>query len=116
MAYTDITQNYTAQSGERFILPCPIKPGALLQSYSMIWMEDSVEIANSQTGRITDSRYGINGTTFALIIDPVNVNDTSSNYRCQVYLSLTLTPNNNYYSTVLSIWCADILGSQSNFR
>ena len=88
---TDITQNYTAQSGDRVVLPCPIQPGALLQSYSVIWMEDSVEIANSQTGRITNSRYGINGTTFALIIDPVNVNDTSSSYQCQVFVTNPIT-------------------------
>ena len=86
-----ITQNYTASSGERVVLPCPIQPGALLQSYSVIWMKDSVEIANSQNSRKTDSRYDIDRATYALIIDPVNVNDSSLSFQCQVFVTNPIT-------------------------
>ena len=121
---TGVIQKYIAQSGDRVGLHCPILPGALQQHYSVIWTKDDVEIANSrfhdQSIRNPDSRYNIDGATYALIIDPVNVADSNSNYQCQVFvtnpttdtkqqlqyypqlasgvqLSLTVKENNNYY-------------------
>ena len=82
-----INQKYTALSGERVVLSCPFKPGALLQYYSVKWMKDSIDIAKAP-----NSKYRIDGATFALIIDPVSVNDTSSNYQCQVSVT---NPNTN---------------------
>lgn len=77
--------------GESVVLSCPIQPGALLEYYSAIWMKDSIEIANSeafnpQTINETDSRYDIDRATYALIINPVSVNDSSTSYECQVYV------------------------------
>ena len=85
---TGVTQNYTALSGEKIILPCPIEPGALLQYYSVIWMKKNVVIAtaNSQNSRTTSSKYDIDRATYSLIIDPMSVNDTSPSYQCQMYV------------------------------
>ena len=80
------TRSYTAHSGDRVILPCPIQPGALLQYYSVIWTKDSNEIANSQNSVTTNGKYGIDRSTYSLIIDPVDANDTSPSYQCQVYV------------------------------
>ena len=68
------------------VLPCPFKPGALLQYYSVKWMKDSIEIAES-----SNSKYRIDRATYALIIDPVSVNDTSSNYQCQMFVTNPIT-------------------------
>ena len=89
-------KNITAPSGDRALLPCPIQPGALLQYYSVAWMKASVTIAeltttNPQDIRKTDSRYDIDRATYALIIDPVSVNDTNTNYQCQVSVQNPMT-------------------------
>ena len=65
------------------VLHCPIQPGALLQSYSVVWKKDDTEI-NVTT---LDSKYDIDRATYALIIDPVSVNDSSTGYKCQVYVN-----------------------------
>ena len=80
----------------RVVLPCPIRPGALVQYYSVIWMKDSVEIAkgiNPQDVMTTDVRYSIDNSTFALIIDPVilSMGDLSKNYQCQVFVTNPIT-------------------------
>ena len=54
-------------------------------------MKDGVEIANSQSIRKPDSRYDIDRATYALIIDPVDENDTSSSYECQVFVTNPIT-------------------------
>ena len=69
-------------------LPCPFKPGALLQYYTVKWMKDSIEIAIAPN---CNSKYRIDRATYALIIDPVSVNDTSSNYQCQVFVINPIT-------------------------
>ena len=81
----------TALLGDRVDLHCPIQPGALLQHYSVIWMKDGVEIANSQSIREPNNRYDIDRATYALIIDPVDENDTSLNYQCQVFVTNPIT-------------------------
>ena len=92
---TCIIQNFTALSGDRFLLPCPIQPGALLQYYSVVWRKDSTMIAQAMNPHEdvekTDSRYDIDRATYALIIDPVSVNDTSANYQCQVSVQNPMT-------------------------
>ena len=106
MPDTGVAQNYTALSGERVILPCPIEPGALLQFYSVIWMKDNVEIATANSQRTTTSReYDIDRATYSLIIDPVRVSDASPSYQCQMYVH---NPNTytkqqlQYYPQVVS--------------
>lgn len=82
-----IIQNFTAKAGDRVVLPCPIQPGALRQSYSVIWKKD-----NDIINHIND-RYDIDAETYALVIDPVSVSDSSTNYQCDVsveYPSCTL--------------------------
>ena len=84
-------QNYTATSGDRAVLHCPITPGALLQNYSVIWKKDNVEIAEvsnpHQNVNTADCKYDIDRATYALIIDPVSANDSSTGYNCHVYVS-----------------------------
>ena len=80
---------FTATSGDRVVLPCPIQPGALLRHYSVRWMKDNTAIAlfNPQRVRnvINDSRYEIDRTDYSLIIKSVNINDTSiAGYRCDL--------------------------------
>lgn len=107
MPDTGVAQNYTALSGERVVLPCPIEPGALLQSYSVIWMKDNVEIAtaNSLTSTTTSSKYDIDRAMYALIIDPVSINDTSPSYQCQMYVHNPNTDTKQqlqYYPQIVS--------------
>ena len=86
------TQSFTQ---DQVVLPCPIRPGALLQYYSVIWIKDSIEIAKSlkpQEVVTTDDRYSIDGSTFALIIDPVSMpGDLSEDYQCQVFVTNPIT-------------------------
>ena len=82
-------QNQIALSGDRVVLHCPIQPGALLQSYSVVWKKDDAEIAkfepsSPQNVTTLDSKYDIDKATYALIIDPVSVNDSSTGYKCQL--------------------------------
>ena len=72
------------------VLPCPFKPGALLQYYAVVWRKDSIDIAELL---IDNSKYRIDGATYALIIDPVSVNDTSSNYQCRMFVTNPITNN-----------------------
>ena len=81
--------SFTATSGERVVLPCPIQPGALLQHYSVRWMKDNTAVArfNPQRVRnvIDNSRYEIDRTDYSLITKSVNVNDTSiAGYHCNL--------------------------------
>lgn len=50
----------------------------------------------------------INATTFGLIVDPVNVNDTSSSYQCQVFVTNPVTNTKQplqYYPQLTSgVW------------
>lgn len=106
---TCATRSYTALSGNRVVLPCPIEPGALLQHYSAIWMKGSVMIAeaiNPQNVRKTDCRYDIDRATYALIINPVSVNDSSTDYKCQVLVNNPTTRTRqqlHYYPQSLSL-------------
>jgi hypothetical protein len=85
-----IKQKYTALSGDRVVFPCPIQPGALLRYYSVQWTKDDIKIATAPN---CNSKYRIDRTTYALIIDPVSVNDTSSSYQCQVAVTYPNTNN-----------------------
>ena len=75
-------------SGDRVVLQCPIQPGALLQQYSVRWVKEDTLVAeatNPQSVRtVDDARYKIDRATYSLIIDSVNINDTSSNYQCEL--------------------------------
>lgn len=86
---SDVVQTFTAMSGNSAVLYCPIRPGALLQFYSVRWKKNGVPIAElcGPSGfTSTDSRYEINQSTFSLTIDPANVNDSSNSYQCDVYV------------------------------
>ena len=80
-------------SGDRVVLPCPIQPGALLEQYSVVWRKGDtaiVEAINPQDVR-TEPRYNIDRATYSLIIDSVNINDTSSGYRCELSVTNPIT-------------------------
>ena len=87
--------NYTAVSGDRVILQCPIQPGALIRQYSVRWVKEDTliaEITNPQSAMVADgSRYKIDRATYSLIIDSVNINDTSSGYKCELSVTNPLT-------------------------
>ena len=50
-----------------------------------------------------DSRYKINESTFALIIDSVNVNDSNMNYQCEVSVTNPLTDESEILHTSLRV-------------
>ena len=75
-------------SGERVVLHCPIQPGAFLQQYSVRWMKGGIPIANVNNAQnvmtADDSHYQIDRGRYSLIISSVNVNDTSTDYQCDL--------------------------------
>ena len=82
-------------SGDKAILHCPIQPGALLQQYSVIWTKGSTPIAKvtSPQGQLehSDPRYQIDSGSYSLIINPVTINDTSSDYQCEIFVTISST-------------------------
>ena len=81
-------------SGDRVVLPCPIQRGALLEQYSVVWKKGDttiVEATNPQDVRAAEPQYNINRATYSLIIDSVNINDTSSGYRCELSVTNPIT-------------------------
>jgi hypothetical protein len=85
---------FTATSGDRIILQCPIQPGALLEYYSVQWMKDNVLIAEARNPHdiiATDSRYSIDASSYSLVIDNVNSNDSSSYYQCALFATNPIT-------------------------
>ena len=86
---------FTARVGGTAILPCPNPPGALLQYYSVIWMKDGVTIISAGNPQISmelngDPRFDLN-SAYSLVIHSVNVNDSSSNYQCEVFFTIPRT-------------------------
>ena len=94
-----IQTNFSATSGDTAIIQCPIKPGALLQHYYVAWYKDDILIAELDNLVHTDSRYDINMSTFSLIINSSNINDTSTNYQCEVYVQNPLSDTNTKINT-----------------
>ena len=82
-------------SGDKAVLHCPIQPGALLQQYSVIWTKGSTLIAQvtSPPGQLkhSDPRYQIDSGSYSLIINSVTVNDTSSDYQCEIFVTIPIT-------------------------
>lgn len=66
---------FTVRAGDTAILPCPVPPGALLESYSVTWSKDDITVMFS------DPRFDLN-KAYSLVIHSVNLNDSSFNYRC----------------------------------
>ena len=82
--------NFTAMSGDRAVLACPVQPGALIQYYSVIWLKENSIIAQAHRQNVStvdDSRYNIDRASYSLIIDPVNINDTSTRYGCDLFVT-----------------------------
>ena len=91
---SSVQTTFTARVGDTAVLQCPIEPGALLQSYSVIWMRDSISIAERVNYRnfmsIDPERYDIDDD-YSLLIHAVNANDSSSNYKCVVSVTYPRT-------------------------
>lgn len=49
------------------------------------------EVINPHDVMTTDGRYSIDSPTLALIIDPVSIDDLSTDYQCQVYATNPIT-------------------------
>jgi hypothetical protein len=82
-------------SGGNAVLDCPIQPGALLHRYSVRWTKGHTPIAaipNPQ-GELecADPRYQIDRGRYSLIINSVTVNDTSTDYRCELFVTIPIT-------------------------
>ena len=82
---------FTARVGDTAILPCPIQPGALSQYYSVIWMKDGVEIIRADNPQTImpqngNSRIDLD-STYSLVIHLVNLNDSSSDYQCMLFVT-----------------------------
>lgn len=89
-----VQTTFTATSGDRIVLQCPIQPGALIEYYSVEWMKGEVLIAEARNPRdiITmDSRYSIDTKSYSLVIDNVNSNDSSTNYQCALFATNPIT-------------------------
>ena len=85
----EVQTTFTAIVGSTALLHCPIKPGALLQYYSVKWTKSDIKIASFNTLEgfcLTDSRYSIDRSSFSLIIHSVNVNDSDTSYKCEIYV------------------------------
>ena len=39
----------------------------------------------------SDSRYQIDSGSYSLIINPVTINDTSSDYQCEIFVTIPIT-------------------------
>ena len=94
-----IQTTFSATSGDTAIIECPVKPGALLQHYYVAWYKDDNLIAELDNLEQTDSRYDIDRSTFSLIINSSNINDTSTNYQCEVYVQNPLSDTNTKINT-----------------
>ena len=79
-------------AGDTAVLPCPIRPGALVQYYSVMWKKNNTLILSKRMNRVvkTNSKYDIS-TVFSLVIDSVDVNDTSFSYECIVHHEIPAT-------------------------
>lgn len=81
------------------LFQCPIQPGALHEYYFGSWEKNGVNIVDIprpingavQNIRTTDSRYSIDRATFSLLIDPVELTDSSSYYQCNLYVENPIT-------------------------
>ena len=81
-------------SGDKVVLLCPIQPGALLQQYSVRWKKDNSAIADYDPCSVLtaiDSQYNINRANYSLIINSVTINDTSTDYQCELRVMNPLT-------------------------
>ena len=89
--------DFTAMSGDKVVLHCPIQPGMLLQQYSVRWTKASTpiaEVTNPQSVMTTesdDSHYQIDRDRYSLIISSVTINDTSTDYQCELTVTNPLT-------------------------
>lgn len=86
---------FTATPNSTAELHCPIEPGALVQYYSVRWSKDGVLIASLILGRLvsTDSHYNLDRSTFSLIINNVNMSDSSASYKCEVFVQYSRGDN-----------------------
>ena len=87
--------NVTASSGDKAVLHCPIQPGALLLQYSVMWKKGNnliAKVTNPQ-GQLesTNARYRIDRGRYSLIINPPTINDTSTDYQCELSVTNPLT-------------------------
>ena len=61
----------------------------------MRWLKENIRIAEvySPQSVLTadDSHYKIDRATYSLIIDPVNINDTSTRYECGLNVTIPMT-------------------------
>jgi hypothetical protein len=100
---------FTARVGGTAVLPCPIPPGALSQYYSVIWMKDGVKIieaVNPQTITLLNGNSRLDlDDAYSLVIHSVNLNDSSSNYRCRLFIT---NPNTDTKQEVQSYPDRDI--------
>ena len=91
---SSLQTTFNARVGNTAILPCPTPPGALLQFYSVIWMKDNIAIIKHDPQSIMpldgDPRYDLD-SAYSLVIHPVNVNDSSSNYKCVLSFTIPIT-------------------------
>ena len=87
--------DFTAMSGDKVVLHCPIQPGMLLQQYSVRWTKHGTLIAkvtNPQSVMTADdSHYQIDRDRYSLIISSVTINDTSTDYQCELSVANPLT-------------------------
>ena len=81
---------YTATNGSNTTLQCPTPPGRLRQHYSVRWKKSYSGVAaliSSSIAVNTAPRHSIDKTDFSLIIEDVQFDDASENYKCEVFVT-----------------------------
>jgi hypothetical protein len=59
-----------------------------------MWLKENSLLAEAPRQNVLtvdNSRYNVDRATFSLIIDPVNINDTSTHYRCELFVTNPIT-------------------------
>ena len=90
----ETTNNTT--SGGSATLPCPTPPGRLGRQYSVQWKKGYAVVAaliSSSIAVNTAPRHSIDKINFSLVIEDVQVDDASSSYKCEVFVTDPLSFN-----------------------
>ena len=81
---------YTATNGSKATLQCPTPPGRLRQQYSVQWKKGYSIVAaliGSSKEVNTAPRHSIDKTDFSLSIEDIQLDDASTNYKCEVFVT-----------------------------
>ena len=102
------THAVVQQPPEEVQLDCTIDPGRLIQQYFVTWYKsnDIIYETNSNgvvTTNLDPERYSHNPSNLALIINDIEVDDTSDNYHCVLGVVNPLSGETDHYDVLRTI-------------